>query len=672
MSHTQNRVRSALLCGALLVVIGAQAAETQPAPQKPDAARYQRDGLTIDFSASPVGTDNELREGDLAEIRFRITDSAGQPVRSLYPTAWMDIGGIISGRAVDAPTCRDKMSLYLKGIVGMRPLIDLNSYYILAMNQDSSISVIDPLVGMSGKTNLLASIHLPKPGADWVKTEDNKRLLVSMPQANQVAVIDAERFKVVSRVDVGENPLRVALQPDGAYLWVGYNGREGKDETSGVNVIDVATGKSVAQIKTGRGHHEIAFSADSRYAFVTNRHEGTVSIIDTGTLKKKADVATGPVPISVGFSSASKLAYVADGKTGTVSVVDPAQAKVIARIQLKAGLGPLRFAPDGRFALVLNPSESVVYVIDSANSQLKHTIAVGLEPYQITFTRLYAHVRSLGTERVSMIALADLGTDNMREVNSYLAGTEPPKGAQGLVPANGLVPAAGGDAAMLVVSPTDNVIYYYMEGMNAPQGTFQGYGHQVRAVEVIDRSLKETAPGEYTAKVRIPAPGTYDVAILLDNPQITHCFSAEAQPDPNIVHRIAKLRLKLVSPEDLQIDAGTRTEVRVRLIDPRTGKAHTGLEDVRVLYALIPGSTRSEVQAKEVEPGVYAFDVSVDRVGGVYAYFEVPKLGIKFTDREYVSFMAVNEEMRTRRAQQKKGQGGGSPAAPASAPAKIE
>ena len=68
--------------------------------------------------------------------------------------------------------------------------------------------------------------------------------------------------------DAGMAPARVALQPDGRYLWVGNDASE--PTASGVTVIDTEASASVAFIATGAGHHEIAFSEDSRYAFVRN------------------------------------------------------------------------------------------------------------------------------------------------------------------------------------------------------------------------------------------------------------------------------------------------------------------------------------------------------------------------------------------------------------------
>ena len=133
-------------------------------------------------------------------------------------------------------SCKDRVSTYLQGIVGVRPMIDLNSHFLLVLNRDASISVIDPAVGITGITNLFAQINLDQPGADWAKTEDQKRLFVSMPLAGKVALVDTETFKVVHEVEAGEQPMRAELQADDRYLWVGNNAETA--EQSGVTVID--------------------------------------------------------------------------------------------------------------------------------------------------------------------------------------------------------------------------------------------------------------------------------------------------------------------------------------------------------------------------------------------------------------------------------------------------
>jgi len=88
--------------------------------------------------------------------------------------------------------------------------------------------------------------------------------------------------------------VRVALQPDGRYLWVGNDGKTGAE--SGVTVIDTRSYASAGHIPTGAGHHEIAFSADSLHAYVTNSLAGTVSLIDTQKLQKIKDLPSKTCP----------------------------------------------------------------------------------------------------------------------------------------------------------------------------------------------------------------------------------------------------------------------------------------------------------------------------------------------------------------------------------------
>ena len=76
-----------------------------------------------------------------------MTDAAsGRPVPGLKPAAWMDMSGVVGGKAGEQRACKDKVALYLQGSVGIRPMVDLNSYYLLVLNQDASVSVIDPVV----------------------------------------------------------------------------------------------------------------------------------------------------------------------------------------------------------------------------------------------------------------------------------------------------------------------------------------------------------------------------------------------------------------------------------------------------------------------------------------------------------------------------------------------
>ena len=413
-----------LIATAAVLLPASQAAQTEPAA----SGQIIKHGIVVDFEAFPAGDDSDgLMEGQLAKMRFRLTEEAtGAPVSGITPGVWMDMGQVIQGKpGAEQKSCKQKIALYLKGVVGIRPMLDLNRFYVVVMNKEGSLSIIDPLVSMAGKTSTLGMIRLRGPGSDWVKSLDGKRLFVSIPKTGHLAVVDTEAFKLATDIEVGEQPTRVALQPDGRFVWVGNNA-ESKD-ASGVTVIDTNRFTVVASITTGAGHHEIAFTADNRYAFVSNRDSGTVSVIDVETRRKIKDIATGPVPISLAYSTLSQALYVSDGKAGTVTVVDGSDLDIKQQVMLDSGLGPLRITPDNRYALTVNPTKNVVYVIDVASNNHIQTIDVAGKPYQLAFSRAFAYVRSLASERVTMINLTSLGEGKDPIVMGFEAGAVAPQ-----------------------------------------------------------------------------------------------------------------------------------------------------------------------------------------------------------------------------------------------------
>jgi YVTN family beta-propeller protein len=645
-------MRIAGVAGAMFLAAAAAASTPMPAPTPAASAtdsatarstfaqqRLERDGLVVEFAVETRdGGTGKLMEGDHAEVVFRLTEAdTGRPVQGIYPIAWMDMAEAWKSKRAPDMSCRDRVSLYLKGIVGMRPMIDLTSYFVLVLNADSTISVIDPIVSMTGRTNLYTQIILSRPGADWAKTRDQKRVFVSMPRADQVAVIDAEEFKVLANVGAGRHPVRVALQPDGKYLWVG---NDAKGSESGVTVIDADTLKQVAQIPTGAGHHEIAFSSDDRFAYVSNRGGGTISVIDIRKLEKVTDIKTGPLPLSLAFSPLSKALYVADGKDGRIAVIDPQRHEIVTWIDAKSGLGPMRFSEDGRWGFVVNTREDAVHIIDASANAVAHTVQVGKRPMQLGITRGFAYVRSLGSERVSMIQLNQLGRDTPPPVIGFAAGSKPPEAAQGDLPLADTVASAPGEAAVLVASPADATVYYYMEGMNAPMGNFRNYGHQPQAVAVVDRTVREREPGVYAARVKLPTAGSYDVAFLLDSPRLLHCFSVTAEPNPLLRRGHGKPAIEYLTNER-KVDAGKPLTLRFRITRGEEGEPASGLRDLRVLYYRAPGIDRREVPAHEIGDGVYEAELQLNRAGAYYAHVQSALRAEGFDNLPFVTLQAM-------------------------------
>jgi len=595
----------------------------------------ERDGVSVALNVKPLAEDGVLREGEFADVQFRITDKAsGQPLAGVAPGAWVDPQTTAADQAQGRDkSCKSRVGMFLKSNIGARPLLDLNSYFLLVMNRDASVSVIDPSVSVGGITSTMARIDIKQPPMDWVTPRDNKRIFVSMPAAGEVAVIDSEQFKVLDSVAAGSNPVRVALQPDERLLWVGNNGKTA--EQSGVTVIDTASLKTLKHLATGNGHHEIAFSKDSRFAFVSNRDDGTLSIIDIASLTLLKQLKTGAHPLSVVYSPLSGAAYVADGKDGTVTVVDAASQSVRRVIKLKQGLGPMGFSADGRFGIVLNTLENQASVIDAANDALIHDLDVSAEPYQLVFTKAYAYVRGLASSKVTMINLASLGEGRKPISQGFEAGTQPPRLAGDLPLASSLA-VSRDDNAVFVVNPVDNTTYFYAEGMNAPMSGYPNRGQVARAALVIDRSLREVEPGLYSARIKLPAAGTFDVAFLLNQPNIIHCFSTVVETNNNIVQHAGVPKVEFMLDKSTAA-LGSAYTVRFRIVQGKQKAVRSGVKDVQVRYFLAPSSRPQLVAARDVGDGIYEAPVTLDQQGAWYLHVRAASLGASFDDQTFAS-----------------------------------
>ena len=590
------------------------------------------EGVKIEVRVEPVDGAPSLVEGGHVRVAVAIEDGhTGRPLPGLFPAAWMDL--LPPGGDVEADSCNQKVEGFLGGSLLARAELDLNVFYVLTMNEEPTITVVDPLFGFGG-SKLLARVRLGGTGYDWALTESQDRLFVSVPERGSVAVIDTASWELLTRVGVAGEPRRVALQPDGAFLWVSHD--------DGVSMVGTTALKELARIPTGAGPHDVAFSADGRFAFVANAGGGTVSVVDVAERRKLRDVEVGGRPVSLSFSATASALYVGD-QGGQVVAIDGEGKAVVARVAVEPGVGQVRVTPDGRWALAVNPEKDSLYVVDTAANRMVQNGQMEPGPVEIAFSDELAYVTHRGSDLVLMLPLDALGAEGQPlQVIDFPGGTAP----AGLRPDTSPAPAmaqAPGAPAMLVANHGDASIYFYKEGMAAPMGQFKNYGRAPRAVLVVDRSLDEKRPGVYETAARLSRPGSYELALFLDSPRVVHCIPLEVAADPSAE---AARRPKLaIAPLEVpaEVPVGQPVDLAFRLTDPRSGQPVTGLPDVAVLTVLSPGTWHDRAVTEEVGDGVYRLRFTPPREGVYYVYLASPSRGISFNRSPQRAFRAVAE-----------------------------
>jgi DNA-binding beta-propeller fold protein YncE len=634
-------IRTIPLAAALLLPVTGLLGQHQAVPTW--SKTWVNEGVRLQIDLHLVGDTTGkkvLSEGDLVKFDFHLSDEASKkPLTGAYPAAWMDIDE--TEDALSDASCRDKIETFLGGGLLGKADIDLNGYQVITLNEDGTLTVVDPLFGYGG-TKLLALVQLGGKGKDWVQSLDARRMFVSIPERSEVVVIDADKWEIEQRIPMSGQPNRLRMQSDGQYLWVANEGN-----ADGLVAINAATLEIVASFATGRGPHDLVLSADNRWAFVSNHADNNLSIIDIPSLRKVKDLTLPAGPGFIDWSEASQALYISHQQLGQVSVVDPQKQALVASIPATVGITRLRFAPGGRYAFIVNPSNDYLYILDAATNRIVQDGKVEAVPDFVTFTDELAYVRHRGSPTILMVPLRAIGQqDAPIPVVDFPGGDNPAGNTSEPSLADGIIRAPGAHA-VLVANPLDKSIYFYKEGMAAPMGSFSNYGRSPLAVAVVDRSLKEKQPGHYETIARIRDQGRYSLVFYLDAPKMGACFEVEVGGGgPIALQRTIALEGPVkVTPLFSQdrFPVGKPVKLDFALHPHDKAEPITGLEDVQLLATTESGRWHQQLLAAEHSkvPGVYRAEFTFPKPGIYFLHIGSRSQGLEFNHPQFILVQAV-------------------------------
>jgi YVTN family beta-propeller protein len=191
--------------------------------------------------------------------------------------------------------------------------------------------------------------------------------------------ISHSAWKDVSRVEY-KTPFNLAVTPDGRNLLVAC------EASNSLIILDLASGKVVAEVPVGAQPHFVLLSQDGARAYVSNRGSDDVSVVDVASRRVIATIAVGDEPHEMATNAQGTLLYVANAETYDVSVVDLAAGREAKRLPASRGPWGVARSPDGRHVYVTNnlqrypalraPSASEVTVIETTGSTVVRRLTV--------------------------------------------------------------------------------------------------------------------------------------------------------------------------------------------------------------------------------------------------------------------------------------------------------
>jgi hypothetical protein len=161
----------------------------------------------------------------------------------------------------------------------------------------------DPHAG-HGAAPAAGTKHVMPPATcspTWAQpSADGGKIYVACNKADEILEIDRDGWTVARRFATGRGPYNLSVTPDGKQLVATLK------QGGGVQVFDLATGRSVMQMKSSTTvTHGVAISPDSRYAFISSEGVGAapgkVDVYDLKALTRVGSVDVGQQAGGIAF-----------------------------------------------------------------------------------------------------------------------------------------------------------------------------------------------------------------------------------------------------------------------------------------------------------------------------------------------------------------------------------
>jgi len=214
-------------------------------------------------------------------------------------------------------------------------------YYVPIEGMGFKVNTIAEYEGYS-HDNLIKEIKTGGAGSKVpVVSPDSKTIYVTNSDSNDVSVIGADSYEVITRIPVGHSPMGMDVTKDGKRILVAN-----KDDDT-VSVIDAGKNSELARIDVGDSPWGLTINPSGRWAYVANNRSNTVSVID---IKKESVFATVPVgsgPRWLTCSPDGEYVWVSNTSGYSISVIDADTHKVVKTVSVTKSPEGICFLPDG-------------------------------------------------------------------------------------------------------------------------------------------------------------------------------------------------------------------------------------------------------------------------------------------------------------------------------------
>ncbi len=250
-----------------------------------------------------------------------------------------------------------------------------------AVNEGSNnVTVIDR--STYRVVDVIAVARGPK---DIAFSDLSQQLYVAGSQEDVVTVIDEPSRQIIKKLHLnfGDAPCRLALSPDGRYLYVLNAG------SNTVSVVDIIAFQEIVRLNVGNGPVALAVDAFTGLLYVSSKFSSSIEVFDPTDFSQVASVSAGSQGGEISLNSTDKVLYVSHSTLRDISVVDLASGRVLSSVNLCGTVSGLAF---NRYVQVLYAgirSCNEVSLVAPDQGLETGTIALDAEPGRVSLDGQY-------------------------------------------------------------------------------------------------------------------------------------------------------------------------------------------------------------------------------------------------------------------------------------------
>jgi YVTN family beta-propeller protein len=235
-------------------------------------------------------------------------------------------------------------------LIPAKPIISLAGY--VTNTGSNNITVFDKKLGQ-----VVGMIATGKGPVGMVLDQRLRRAYVALSGDDAIEVIDVTGGEIINRTRLnnGDRPQEVALTPDGKILLTVNVG------SNTVSFVDSISLFELGRVNVGNGPHSILIEPTTgRRAYVFNTVSGTLTILDIPNKAVVTTISTDPGPLRGQFNPRGDNLYVIHELSSYLAVIDPISFRILKRFSV--GLGMISIKVDSRTGLVYIGRKNDIFV----------------------------------------------------------------------------------------------------------------------------------------------------------------------------------------------------------------------------------------------------------------------------------------------------------------------